>query len=169
MWAAERYLIDAEAASCGDPESVGRVARQTLRRVARVDLSEPGFALVRPGSDLSPARFRSLLVSLAEELDSAYGERFGRRLVLYWMGRFSQQRTTEAHLDGAPDESILILGYEPTEITSRLFVYDYARAALDRSMQPKEFLERLNPTFGEGRAAIEPYRTEIDRFDPRGV
>src|SRR4051812_36243466 len=116
MWDAGTYLIDTTVASSGDPASMAWVARETLRRVARVDVSEPGFALVRPGSDLSPSRFRSLLVSLAEELDSACQLRFARRLVLYWMGRFSQQKTTEAHLDGAPDESILILGYEPTEI-----------------------------------------------------
>jgi hypothetical protein len=138
-----------------------------LPRVVRTELSAPGFALLPLGQDVTPERFRALLVDLTRELDAAYDQVFGRRLVLYWMGRFSQQRTTEAHLDGAPDESVLVLGYEPSEVASQLFVYDYSRAALDRGLEPKAFLDQFNPTFGEGRAAIEPYRTAVEGFDPR--
>ena len=44
----------------------------------------------------------------------------GRRPFAYLsMARFDQQETTKFHLDGAPAESLLMLGYEPSKIRSR--------------------------------------------------
>src|SRR5262249_2112354 len=90
--------------------------------VFRTDLSLPGFALIDLGASLTAAEFRSLLIALTEGLRAAYQRTFGRPLVYLSLGRFDQQVSTEAHLDGGPDESILILGYEPTEVISRLFL-----------------------------------------------
>ena len=84
--------------------------------------------------DLIPAAFREQLVAYAAELDDAYRRDFpSRRLLLRSIGRFSQVTSTEAHLDGAPDESILMLGYEPSEVESRLTIHDYVRCAADRA------------------------------------
>jgi hypothetical protein len=82
------------------------------------------------------------------------------------LGRFDQQVTTEAHLDGGPDESLLVLGYEPTEVSSRLFLVDYVRGACDRGMTPREFLDRHNPMYRAGRQALEEYTTEVEGLNP---
>jgi hypothetical protein len=139
----------------------------TASRVFRTDLSQPGFAIPDLGDDLTPIQFRSMLIGFAAALDHAYDRRFSRRLLLRSMGRFDQKVSAEAHLDGAPDESILMLGYEPSEITSRLFLIDYTRCAFDRGLQPREFLDRFNPTFGEGRSLLDAYATELTPFDRR--
>jgi hypothetical protein len=139
----------------------------TAARVFRTDLSQPGFAIVDLGADMTPLQFRSMLIGFAAALDHAYDRHFTRRLLLRSMGRFDQKVSAEAHLDGAPDESILMLGYEPSEITSRLFLIDYTRCASDRGLEPKVFLDRFNPTFGEGRALLDPYTTELTPFDRR--
>jgi hypothetical protein len=136
--------------------------------VFRTDTSRPGFASYDFGSNLSPRAFRAMLVELAEALDAIYRRDFpGRRLLLRSIGRFSQVNSTEAHLDGAPDESILLLGYEPSEVERRLRIYDYVRCAADRGMSPREFLDGFNPTFSAGRAAIEPYAVGVWPFDRR--
>jgi len=36
------------------------------------------------------------------------------------LARFDQQETTKFHLDGAPEQSMLVLGYEPSRVQSRL-------------------------------------------------
>src|SRR4051794_36240046 len=107
----------------------GRLAEQLAPQVFRTDLQKPGFAVADLGTDLSSRPFRGLLVALASELAQFYHRSFGRPLGLISVGSFDQQVTTEPHLDGGPEESILILGYEPTRVASRLTLIDYTRAA----------------------------------------
>lgn len=47
------------------------------------------------------------------------------------MARFDQQETTRYHQDGGPDLNILMLGYEPSKVKSRLFIADHVCAAND--------------------------------------
>ena len=47
------------------------------------------------------------------------------------MGRFDSQTTTKFHLDGAPDEAFLMLGYEASPVRSELAIADYSKAARD--------------------------------------
>jgi hypothetical protein len=168
LWGAADYFVPLAdpGAIVSQPVMLTALAAAMLDRVARANTSAPGFALIDAGDRLDPVGFRSLLVELAGGLDHAYRERFpGRRLALHWVGRFSQQRTTEPHLDGAPEDSLLMLGYEPSPVVSHVAVHDYSRAALDRGLEPGEFLNQFNPTFGESRALMEPYRTRLHRFD----
>lgn len=48
---------------------------------------------------------------------------------IYSLTRFDQQETTRFHQDGGPDFNILILGYEPSNVRSRLYIADHVRAA----------------------------------------
>src|SRR5207248_9369528 len=82
------------------------------------------------------------------------------------LGRFDQKVSTEAHRDGAPEESVLMLGYEPTPVASRLFLLDSTRAAFDRGLSPAELLGRFNPLTPPGRAVLEEHVTEVPGFDP---
>lgn len=142
------------------------VAKDVAARVLRTDLDQPGFAHLDLGTAWEERDFRQLLVRLGLALGDVSRERFGRGLEFFSLGRFDQQVSTEAHRDGAPEESILMLGYEPTPVASRLFLLDFTRAALARGLSPAEFLERINPLTPEGRAALEPFAAEVSKFDP---
>jgi hypothetical protein len=141
-------------------------AGQLADGIFRTTLDRPGFAHLLPGNFASAREFRGFLVSLGDELARVYRERSGRSLGWFSLGRFDQQVTTEAHRDGAPEASVLLLGYEPTSVVSRLFLIDSTRAALDRDLTPTEFLDRFNPLRGEGRAILGAYTTELTGLDP---
>jgi hypothetical protein len=149
-----------------DPAELRGVAEQVATRVFRHDFSQPGFALIDLGTDWATRRFRETLIALTAALDEVYRERFGQRLVYLSLGRFDQQATTRAHRDGAPDESILILGYEPSAIASRISLLDYTRCAHERGMTAHEFLDRLNPAFGDNETLLRDYTIEVAGFHP---
>jgi hypothetical protein len=140
------------------------LAEQVAAEVFRRDFTAPGFALVDAGVDRTPHRFREVLIALTDALNAVYRARFGRQLVYLSLGRFDQKATTRAHRDGAPDESILILGYEPSAVASRLFLLDYTRYAVEHEMTPHEFLDRLNPAFGDNETLLRDYTEEIAAF-----
>jgi hypothetical protein len=142
--------------------SAERVATSVFHR----DFSQPGFALLDLGTECMPRSFREILIALTASLNEVYQESFGRQLIYLSLGRFDQQATTRAHRDGAPNESILILGYEPTAIVSRLFLLDYTRCARERGLTPHEFLDRLNPAFGDNETLLRDYTIEVAGFDP---
>src|ERR1700730_9523424 len=77
------------------------------------------------------------------------------------MARFDQQETTKFHLDGAPEQSLLMLGYEPSQVHSRLFLADYTRAAFDLGFTPRQFLQDFNPMFSKGEELLGRYTTEL--------
>lgn len=140
------------------------IAEAVAQRVFRTDLSHPGFAFVDLGPHGEGRAFRQGLVDLCRGLDRVYQRDFGRQIHFRAIGRFDQQVTTEAHLDGAPEESLLVLGYEPSTVASRLFLLDYTRAAADRGLTPKQFLERFNPMVASGRDVLNEYTTEVLPF-----
>ena len=77
------------------------------------------------------------------------------------MARFDQQETTKFHLDGAPEQSMLMLGYEPSKVRSRLFLADYTRAAFDLGITPHQFLHDFNPMYKKGEELLGRYVTEL--------
>ncbi len=140
------------------------VAESVADRVLRREVSRPGTAVVDLGPSLAPRQFRRLLLDLAAALDACARVRFGRQLRLLTLDRFDQQRTTAAHRDGAPDESLLILGYEPSEVPSRLFILDFTHAALDLGLTGQDFLSRFNPMIARGEDVLGPYAAEVTPF-----
>jgi hypothetical protein len=141
--------------------------RAAARNVFRTDVHHPGFAhLVLHGQSLSSEEFAALVADTAHGLAEEYRRDFGRELQLVSQGSFDQQATTGAHRDGGPDESILVLGYEPTPVRSRLLIFDYTKAAVDLDISPVEFLATHNPIYPEGRALLEGYVAEVPDFDP---
>src|SRR4051794_10445163 len=93
-------------------------AEHTADLVFRTDLEMPGYVLFDLGPNLDSHGFRELLVRFCLLLGEAYQRRFGRKLRFLSLGHFDQQNTTKPHRDGAPDESILVLGYEPSDVQS---------------------------------------------------
>jgi hypothetical protein len=142
------------------------VAGRSFAAVFRTDLSQPGFCLLDLGPDLEPQAFRSLLVDLCREWQRRCRDEFGRSLHFYSLGRFDQKATTLPHRDGGPDESVLVLGYEPTQVPSRVWLLDHAAAAAGQGITPRRFLEQYNPMIPGGPDLLAPYRTEVAGFDP---
>ncbi len=133
--------------------------------VWRFDFTAPGFCLLDIGPGVDSHTLRSWMVDLKERL-SEIGVRRGRRPFLFRsMGRFNQQETTKLHLDGAPNQSMLMLGYEPSKIRSRLFLADYCRAAFDQGITPQQFLQDFNPMYRKGEELLARYVTELPQQD----
>jgi hypothetical protein len=149
------------------PETIMELMNERASEVFRKDLSQPGFAVIDLGPDFDSVRFRSMLIGFYSALDGIYLRDFSRRLVLRSVGRFDQKVTSDAHLDGAPDESILMLGYEPSEIQSRLSLIDYTRCAADRGLTPVEFLRRFHLGSDSTSEVLASYATAATPFDSR--
>ena len=129
--------------------------------VWRGDFTAPGFASIDipPGPDSHT--LRSWMVDLKQRL-SEIGLSRGRGQFAYKsMARFDQQETTKFHLDGAPEQSMLMLGYEPSRVRSRLFLADYTHAAFDLGITPQQFLHDYNPMFKKGEELLGRYVTEL--------
>jgi hypothetical protein len=152
----EYYLPLVTAPSQGTAEKV-------FDLVWRFDFTAPGFCLLDIGSGVDSHTLRSRMMDLKERL-SEVGVRRGRRPFLFRsMGRFDQQETTKFHLDGAPAESMLMLGYEPSKVRSRLFLADYSRAAFDLGITPQQFVNDFNPMYRRGEELLVRYDTELSQ------
>jgi hypothetical protein len=143
-----------------------QLAARIAPDVFRTDLSYPGFALVALGPRHTPRAFRALLVRLGEALEDEYQQRHRDTLRFVSLSRFDQQNPTRPHRDGGPDASILVLGYEPTEVRSRVSLLDYSRAAFERGQTPGEFLDCCNPAFGGDLELLRGYAVELTAFRP---
>ncbi|HQZ65507.1 MAG TPA: hypothetical protein PLY87_10550 [Planctomycetaceae bacterium] len=141
------------------------LANSVYHRVFRTEFNQPGFALINLGPDYGSESQRQLMIDLKNEFDRLERRHRGRNLVYQSLTRFDQQVTTKPHRDGGPDESILMLGYEPSPIESRVELSDYSKCAHDLGMTSAEFLDQFNPMFPDGQNRLSGYTTPIDDFD----
>ena len=102
-----------------------------------------------------------MVVDLKDQLSEINVRRTGKSFVFRSMARFDQQETTKFHLDGGPEQSMLMLGYEPSKVRSRLFLADYTRAAFDLGITPQQFLQDFNPMYRRGEELLARYVTEL--------
>lgn len=136
-------------------------AETVYHRVWRFDFTTPGFVVldVPPGTD--SYMLRAWMVDLKHRL-SEIGISRGTGLFCYKsMSRFDQQVTTKFHLDGAPERSLLMLGYEPSLVHSRLFMADYSHAAFDLGLTPQQYIQEFNPMYKKGEEQLADYITEL--------
>jgi hypothetical protein len=124
------------------------------RSVWRTTLDHPGWGMVLipdpPGGVHIRREMLRVLAALSDEAVRAGAPPF----VVERLGRFDQQVTTKFHRDGAPHASLLILGYEPTTVRSRLLVADAYRAAADEGIGVNAFLSANNPMLPPGEAKL---------------
>lgn len=126
----------------------------------------PGYACLRVIDCPDSFALRHLMSELRNALSRIHHQRYGQRLEYYSLGRFDQKKTTRLHLDGGPSCSFLMLGYEPSEVTSCFTISDYSRCADSQGLTPAQFLQDQNPMFSEkGRAALVPYTQNIEDWD----
>ncbi len=146
-------------------QSPSVIANSVYHSVFRTEFTQPGFALINLGPDYGSESQRQLMIELKNEFNRLERRHRGRELVYQSLTRFDQQVTTKPHRDGGPDESILMLGYEPSLIESRVELSDYSKCAHDLDMTPAEFLDQFNPMFPDGQNRLAGYTTPIDDFD----
>lgn len=142
------------------------VAERAYELAWRFDFTAPGFCLLDAGAGVDSHTLRVWMVVLKRHLSEISQRRTGKPLLYRSMARFDQQETTKFHLDGAPDQSMLMLGYEPSQVQSRLFLGDYIRAAFDLGITPQQFLQDYNPMFRKGEEVLVPYVTELPQPEP---
>ena len=143
------------------------LAAAVYPRVFRMDLSQPGFALIDLGPKCGSQRQRRIMVELKRELDQLERRTRGRCLLYQSMGRFDQQLTTKPHRDGGPDESVLMLGYEPSPLSSRVLISDFSKCADEKGIAPSEFLDRCNPMLSVEVDQLAAFTSPVPRFDHR--
>jgi hypothetical protein len=136
-------------------------AEKVFDLVWRFDFTTPGFCLLDIGPSVDSHLLRSWMVDLKEGLSEVAVRRGRRSFRFRSMGRFDQRETTKFHLDGAPAESMLMLGYEPSKVRSRLFLADYSRVAFDLDIAPQQFLQDFNPMYRRGEGLLCRYVTEL--------
>ncbi|MCA9062416.1 MAG: hypothetical protein KDA96_05140 [Planctomycetaceae bacterium] len=140
------------------------IAGDVYHRTCRTTFDAPGFCLVDVGDALDSVSFRQLMVDIKREMSAIHLSTTGQKLVYLSAARFDQQVSTKPHLDGGPDECLLMLGYEPSEIPSELEFSDYTRCASDRGLSPGEFMAKHNPMFKSGADLLRPYVTRVPCF-----
>ena len=158
-WSPDNYCLSLSA----EPERV--LAEKVFDLVWRLDFTAPGFCLLDTGPGVNSHTLRSWMMTLKERMSEVSVRRGMKPFVYRSMARFDQQETTKFHLDGAPEESMLILGYEPSTVRSRLFLADYTRAAFDLGITPQQFLNDFNPMFKKGEELLGRYVTELPQPD----
>jgi hypothetical protein len=136
-------------------------AEKVFDLVWRFDFAAPGFAIIDIAPGMDSHTLRSWTVDLKQRLNGVSVRRGGKPFSFRSMARFDQQVTTTFHLDGAPAESMLILGYEPSRVVSRLFLADFTRAAFDLGITPEKFLQDFNPMYKKGEELLGRYVTEL--------
>lgn len=137
-----------------DPDDTAASAPEVFRRVWRTALDQPGFALLRFARAVSSRELRRAMIDLVAAFPVAFvPERFGR---------FDQQVSSKFHRDGAPPASLLVLGYEPTNVFSRFWIADSSAAASAAGMSLKDYLSAYHPILPAGEAKLAPFVTELE-------
>lgn len=154
------YLIRAKSLEALIDSSI-----EAYQLVFRRDFSAPGFALIHFEFEVTSRSIRQLMVDLKEVFSANCASDFGEGLGFFTLNRFDQQITTKPHRDGAPNRSVLILGYEPSSISSQVRIADYSKCALKLGVSPEKFLEEFNPMYEAGLEELKPFTTLIHEFD----
>lgn len=96
-------------------------------KVFRESTDQPGFFYLDLGKKINSKTFRKWMVQLKEGLSNVCNLRTNKQLNYQWLGRFNHQHSSRFHRDSANEQSILMLGYEPTKISSKVYVADYTK------------------------------------------
>jgi hypothetical protein len=139
----------------------GEIAERAFDLVWRFDFAAPGFCVLDLGAGVDSHTQRSMMVDLKAHLSKICVQRRGPHFTFASLARFDQQETTKFHLDGAPAQSMLVLGYEPSSVVSRLFLADCTQAAYDLGITPQQFLRDYNPMYRRGDELLARYVTEL--------
>ncbi|AEH02620.1 hypothetical protein [Lacinutrix sp. 5H-3-7-4] len=144
-------------------ENIKQIAKESFKNVFRTTTSAPGFIhLIFNKKQLTPFQFRSIMVDLKKELSSLSLSKFNKKLSYHWLVRFDQQVNTPFHVDNAGDQSILMLGYEPSTVDSELHIADYHTYANKAFNSPKDYYKMFSPIFKGEDKLLVPFTSKIN-------
>jgi hypothetical protein len=156
MTSAESQIIEST--------DVCRDAKAVFKRVFRSDISMPGYAVLVLPIRVDSHELRHCMTVLEVHLSELHSAQWGEPLEYLSLGRFDQQNSTKLHLDGAPERSFLMLGYEPTTVRSEFQIADFSRCAFDLGLSPAEFMRQHNPMFNTGAELLQGYVSTITNW-----
>ena len=136
--------------------SSSELSELAFQQVFRTELSEPGWFLFE-SSEISSEGLRRLMVEIKTGLTERLNMRDQLKLNYAWLGRFNQQETTPFHRDNAGESSYLMLGYEPSDVSSELWIADYARFCNEREISPETFYSDYNPVYFDSGTDLRDY------------
>ncbi len=145
------------------------LAEDIYERTCRTNFESPGFCLLNLGESISSSEFRQVMVDLKNQMSAIHQRNWNEVLVYVSLARFYQLEFTKPHLDGGPDECILMLGYEPSPTISQIEITDHAKCAFELGLTPKQLLAKHNPMFKAEADLIRPYVTRGRRATGRRV
>jgi len=148
-----------------DEREIRLISQWLYAQTIRYDFAVPGAALLALAPTTTSQELRQLMMAVKEYLAQFHYISTGQYLAYLSMGRFHQHATSKFHLDGAPDEAFLMLGYEATPVHSELSIADFSRAAHDLGLTPREFLQTFNPLHADHEEKLQPYITRLEGFD----
>ncbi|MBA6316055.1 hypothetical protein [Cellulophaga baltica] len=144
--------------------NIKKLAKYSVEEVFRANTDAPGFVLLDFGKSLSSYKLREIMVNLKKELSSFTISEYNKKLSYHWLVRFDQQEDTPFHVDNAAEESFLMLGYEPSEIASELYIADYHKFATNNEFAPTDYLRNFTPVYQEDESLLRPFSTKIASF-----
>ncbi|MEL6535776.1 MAG: hypothetical protein AAFQ98_10210 [Bacteroidota bacterium] len=133
--------------------------------VFRRSTEQPGFYFEDLGPQGDSSAFRKRMVALKEGLARLCKMHTRQRLNYQWMGRFSHQHTSQFHRDSAQPHSYLILGYEPTQVESKVSLADYTKLVEDQGISLAEYFggsQEVNTANADPQ--LQRYVTELAPF-----
>jgi len=148
-----------------DEQDTRAIARWMYQQAIRYDFAVPGAALLALAPGTTSQELRRLMVAVKEYLAFYHYISTNQYLAYFSLGRINQPATSSFHLDAAPDEAFLMLGYEASSVVSKLAIADYSRAAHDLGVTPREFLQRFNLMDAGQEQRLQPYVLRWDQFD----
>ncbi|REE08650.1 hypothetical protein DFQ09_106117 [Winogradskyella pacifica] len=143
-------------------ETIKQIANKSFQAVFRTTTEPPGFIhLVFSKKEITPYQFRSIMIDLKKELSKLSVSKFNKKLSYHWLVRFDQQVTTPFHVDNATDQSILMLGYEPSAIKSELHIADYYTYANEAFEAPEDYFNNFSPVFKDNENVLLPFISKL--------
>lgn len=144
-------------------ETIKHIAEKSFKSVFRTTTEAPGFVhLVFSNKEMTPYKFRSIMIDLKKELLKLSVSTFNKKLSYHWLVRFDQQVNTPFHVDNAANQSILMLGYEPSEIKSELHVADYHAYANKAHKTLEDYSNKFTPVFKDDEDLLQPFISKIN-------
>jgi len=145
--------------------NIKNIAQYCIKNVFRTNTDKAGFVHLDFGKQIGSNQLRTIMVDLKTELSRFTTKQFNKTLTYQWLGRFDQQVTTPYHLDNAGDQSFLMLGYEPSEIESELYLADYHKFSQENETASNHHFDKSNPIYQGDETLLKPYISEVKPFD----
>jgi len=133
--------------------------------VFRKNYVELGFIILTFKEEMNSKILRKYMVKIKQDLSQKCQNEFNEKLDFYWLGRFNQQNTTKYHRDNAPEDSYLMLGYEPSKVDSKLSFADYHQLITKNNIPIDKYYELHNPIYKDGEELLKPYIKEVENFE----